>query len=155
LRQCIRSLLRHPERSREMLFLATIYGINLCAVEPCRGVIADARCRAFRARQGLAKHYLSLRDPKMLSHFARKNAQFVARFYSFDYETSHRDVSAAQGDAGVWALILNPPINQNLKCLKRPFSRTVVGLTVLYHSISTTSLGARDLTAGDQESNLS
>jgi hypothetical protein len=51
----------------------------------------------------------------MLSHFARKNAQFVARFYSFDYETSHCDVSAAQGDAGVWALILNPPINQNLQ----------------------------------------
>ena len=115
MRQCIRSLLRHPERSRKILFLATIYGINLCAVEPCRGVIADARCRAFRARQGLAKHYLSLRDPKMLLHFARKNAQFVARFSSFDYETSHCDVSAAQGDAGVWALILNPLINQNLK----------------------------------------
>ncbi len=35
----------------------------------------------------------------MLTHFARKNAQFVARFYSFGSKTSHRDVSAAQGDA--------------------------------------------------------
>jgi hypothetical protein len=51
----------------------------------------------------------------MLSHFARKNAQFVARFSSFDYETSHCDVSAAQGDAGIWALILNTSTNQNSK----------------------------------------
>ena len=117
------------------MFLATIYGINLCAVEPCRGVIADARCRAFRARQGLAKHYLSLRDPKMLSHFARKNAQFVARFYSFDYETSHCDVSAAQGDAGIWALILNPPPNQNLKPIpfigSVPLRRSFVNIPTL------------------------
>ncbi len=41
----------------------------------------------------------------MLSHFARKNAQFIARFYSFDYETSHCDVSVAQGDANEVSVI--------------------------------------------------
>ena len=36
----------------------------------------------------------------MLLHFAHENAQFVARFRSFGFETSHCDVSDAQGDAG-------------------------------------------------------
>ena len=34
----------------------------------------------------------------MLLHFARKNAQFVARFYSFDSTTCRRHVCSAQDD---------------------------------------------------------
>ena len=57
---------------------------------------------------------LLTRSQKHIRAFARQNAQFVARFSSFDSETPHRGVFSAQDDALVFAFS-NSPTNQNLK----------------------------------------
>ena len=65
--------------------------------KPCRGEHCSSVCLA-RGRQ--LENRCPLRDSKMLSHFARQNEQFVARFGLFDFATCHRHICSAQNDAG-------------------------------------------------------
>ncbi len=96
----------HPERngvesnfcgSRALPEQAKARGFSRSGISK-RVTIALRRCVTIKVTNGYTRQQASVRDSKMLSHFARKNAQFVARFSSFDCATCHRHVCSAQND---------------------------------------------------------